>query len=79
MLEELLGSPLSDDDVEAADLQLQQIKDRFAERGFTLLVHEVEPSVWHADWFPQGQDFGTGRTTSGLSRLRAARQALAEL
>ena len=75
VLEELVGTPLTDGDVEAADSQLQQLKELFAERGFTLLVHEVEPNVWHADWFPHG----TGRTTSGLSPLRAARQALLEL
>lgn len=79
VLEELMGAPLSDDDVETADAQLQQIKARFVERGFTLLLHEVEPNVWHADWSAPEQGLGTGRTASGLSPLRAARQALAAL
>jgi hypothetical protein len=79
VLEELMGAPLSDDDVETADAQLQQITDRFAERGFTLVVHAVEPNVWHADWSPRAQGLGAGRTASGLSPLRAARQALADL
>jgi hypothetical protein len=79
ILEELLGPPLSHFDDETADAQLRHIVDHFAGRGFTLPVHEVEPNVWHAEWFPRGGDLGSRRTASGLSRLRAARQALAEL
>jgi hypothetical protein len=79
VLEELLGPPLNHFDDETAAAQLQHIVDHFAESGFTLRVHEVEPNVWHADWLPHGQDRGTRRSVSGLSPLRAARQALADL
>ncbi len=78
-LEDLVGPPRSDRSVEGAEGQVQQITDRFAERGLTLLIDEVEPNVWHANWFPSRQDFGTGRTVSGLSPLRAARTALRTL
>ena len=58
LLEELLGPPQSHFDDETADTQLTHIVDHFAGRGFTLLVVEAEPNVWHAEWFPHGQSAG---------------------
>ncbi len=59
--------------------QINAIKDRFSDRGYTLGIVKKGESAYDAAWIRTKQPVGTARTTPGESPLDAAQRALFQL